>query len=187
MQALWDSGTPTRLSGKVEGECMIVQAQTELHISCPKCEDGKWRADQLSVGQSTEWSCDDCHQYFSIKRVSIGDFEVTPTKREETPVTVTLQSITEPKITLKLNAWRYGHSQKDSWEDYVNHQRYFYDEHTCPNNWTSQIAEIIFEGDHDPHGVFEFVSVVNGHLVDSPYYNGMIPEQERDRILKEMK
>jgi len=163
---------------------MIVQAKVQLHIPCPSCVEGGWRADHLTIGFSTTWSCQECHNEANIKRVSESDFEVTPNGRKETPVVVTLQSITEPKITLKLNAWKYAHSQGDSQEDYESNQRYFYDEHTCPTNWTREIVEIIFEGDHDPHGVFEFVSVVDGRLVDSPYYDGMILEEPKTDMYK---
>jgi hypothetical protein len=153
---------------------MIVQAKVQLHIPCPSCTEGKWRADQISVGFSTRWACQECHYEADVKRVSENDFEVTPTGRKETPVVVTLQSVTEPKITLKLNTWKYAHSQDESPEDYREHERYFYDEHTCPTNWTREIVEVIFNSNHDPHGVFEFVSVEDGHLVDSPYYSGMV-------------
>lgn len=155
---------------------MIVQAKIQLYIPCSSCTKGKWRADQINVGFKTTWSCDKCYNESSIERLTYSDFEVTSNGRKQTPVTVTLQSITEPKITLKLNTWKYSHSQEDSAEDYASHQQYFYDEHTCPTNWTRDIVEIIFGGDHDPHGVFEFVSVVDGHLVDG---NGgeMIPSK----------
>lgn len=112
-------------------------------------------------------------------RVNDGDFRVIPTGAlGDTPVVVTLQSTTKPTITVRLNTKRYTHSQKDTWEDYVEHQRYYYNEHTCPTNWFRNVEEIIFQKDKDPHGVFEFVSVEPGRLVNSPLYNGMIVEKE---------
>jgi len=145
---------------------MIVQAKTHLYVSCPGCIKGSSRADQLHTGFKTTWSCSKCQVEFSIERISEFDFETFVTSRKNTPVTVTLQSITEPKITLKLNTWKYAHSQNDTTEDYRDHQQYFYDLHTCPTNWTRDIVQIEFEGDKDPHGVFEFVSVEDGHLED---------------------
>lgn len=143
---------------------MITTAEIQLHVPCPTIDCEKWsRADQLTIGQSTIWSCDYCHFQYRIKRIDYGHFETELTGRKETPITVTLQSITEPKITLKLNTWKYAHSQDYTEEDFRENSRYFYNEHTCPTNWTSQIEEIEFQGDHDPHGVFEFVSVVDGH------------------------
>lgn len=157
---------------------MIVQAKIQLRIPCPSCLEGGWRVDHLTIDQSTSWTCPECRNEASIKRLSEDDFDTTPTGRKDTPVTVTLQSITEPKIILKLNAWKDAYSQNDSQEEYEEHERYFYDEHTCPTNWTREIVEIIFQGDHDPHGIFEFVSVVDGHLGDDPYGGVMILGKE---------
>lgn len=37
------------------------------------------------------------------------------------------------------------------------HDAYFYDEHTCPTNWTDEIVAVISKGDEDPHGFATFV------------------------------
>ena len=90
---------------------MIVQAKIHLYIPCPSCTDGNWKADQLNIGQSTTWSCQCCYHEAHIKRLSENDFQIIPSGRKNTPVTVTLQSVTEPKIILKLNTWKYAHNQ----------------------------------------------------------------------------
>jgi hypothetical protein len=156
---------------------MIVQAKIKLYISCPSCRDGSWRADQLNVGFVTTWSCQECGNEATIRRISESDFEVTPNGMKDTPVVVTLQSITEPKITVRLNTRKWSHSRNDTPEEYAEHQRFFYNMHTCPTNWIKQVEEITFENDRDPHGVFEFVSVEDGRLVDSPDCSGMIVEK----------
>jgi hypothetical protein len=113
------------------------------------------------------WTCNKCHQVANIKRVSEYDFDTVPVEgKKDTPVTVTLRSVTVPPITLKLNTWKYAHSQGLSQEKYEANERYFYNEHTCPTNWVREIEEIEFEGDRDPHGVFKFVSVEDGHYID---------------------
>lgn len=38
---------------------------------------------------------------------------------------------------------------------------YYYDEHTCPTNWTREIHTIVAGQDSDPHGVFEFVAAMD--------------------------
>lgn len=38
------------------------------------------------------------------------------------------------------------------------HDNYFYDEHTCPTNWTNEIVAVIENGDPDPHGFATFVA-----------------------------
>jgi len=145
---------------------MIVQAKTQLHTPCPGCTVGHFRADHLSIGFSTRWACDKCHKEFTLTRVSEHYFETELTGKTETPITVTLQSITEPKITLKLNTWKYAHSQNDTPDEFYSYTQYFYDEHTCPTNWVGDIVQIEFQGDTDPHGVFQFVSVEDGHFED---------------------
>lgn len=148
---------------------MIRAAENRLYMICPACQAGDWRVDHLVTGFKTRWSCHECHVYFDIERTGPNSFDFTQVvgaEGIETPETVTLVSCTNPPITLKLNTWKYGHSQKYSVAEHRENQRYFYDQHTCPTNWVSQIEAIIFEGDDDPHGVFKFVSVEDGHYVD---------------------
>lgn len=38
---------------------------------------------------------------------------------------------------------------------------YYYDDHTCPTNWTPEIHTIVAGQDSDPHGVFEFVAAMD--------------------------
>lgn len=146
---------------------MIVHAKEKLFVTCPSCKEHDFAVDQIKVGQTTgSWACPKCHNYFDVTRCGARMFELTSTGEVETPVTVTLKSVTEPPIFLTLNAWKYPCDQKVPKEQYVDHQRYFYDEHTCPTNFLSQVERISFNGDNDPHGVFEFVSVVDGHFKD---------------------
>jgi hypothetical protein len=77
---------------------------------------------------------------------------------------VTLQTATEPPIFFKLNAWKYSHSANDSPEEFVDHQQYFYEEHTCPTNCLSSTEQIIFQNDADPHGLFKLVKMEVGHI-----------------------
>lgn len=146
---------------------MITQATKQLFLKCTTegC-DGEWRVDHLNPGFVTFWSCEECHAAFRIARLREWDFEIEPTGMKDSPITVTLRSQTVPPITVKVNAWRYTHSQHDSKEEFEENERYLYDQHTCPTNWLSQVEEIEANGDRDPHGLFEFVSVEDGHYVD---------------------
>jgi hypothetical protein len=130
----------------------------------PNCE-GSWRSG-LDIGQPTTWTCQECREQAHVVRINEHDFQVVPTSKKETPITVTLRSVTVPPITVKVNTWKYAHSQGLPQEEFVENERYFYNEHTCPTNWLRDIEQIEFEGDRDPHGVFEFVSVEDGHFVD---------------------
>lgn len=44
-------------------------------------------------------------------------------------------------------------------EEMLSGAEYFYEEHTCPTNFI-RIPMISQDGDHDPHGIFEFVDAV---------------------------
>jgi hypothetical protein len=157
---------------------MRVRAKHKVFVQCPVCEQHEWRIDQCQ-GRSTfgPWLCKVCCNYFKFTLRTADTYEVEQIDGPEgrnTPVTVTLVSQTVPPITVKLNTWKWGHSQKDTPEEYREHQRYFYNEHTCPTNWLCEVEEISvpetvcgrLRTDRDPHGLFEFVSVEDGHYKD---------------------
>jgi hypothetical protein len=52
-----------------------------------------------------------------------------------------------------IRARRYPHDEGA--ED--GHDAYYYNEHTCPTNWTADILAVISKGDEDPHGFAEYV------------------------------
>jgi hypothetical protein len=143
---------------------VIVQAELKLHVPCPnpECAGGSV-AGQLKVGQWSRWTCDACNKEFNITRVSSGEFDVELTGKKKTPVTITMRADTIPAITLRFHAWRYAHAQDKSDVEFVEGTRYYYDEHTCPANWFRDVVEIECRGDHDPHGLFKFVSLEQGH------------------------
>lgn len=49
------------------------------------------------------------------------------------------------------------HYQSDDQDQGYDHNSYFYDEHTCPTNWTDDIVAVVANGDDDPHGFAKFV------------------------------
>lgn len=51
-----------------------------------------------------------------------------------------------------INARHYDHHDNSD-----HHVAYYYDEHTCPINWTRNIVAVIAQGDEDPHGFAKFV------------------------------
>lgn len=59
------------------------------------------------------------------------------------------------KILLVVSHPKYD-SGRDH-EEWLAHQKYYFEEHTCPTNVVP--VECIIDGnDHDPHGIFEFVA-----------------------------
>lgn len=47
--------------------------------------------------------------------------------------------------------------ERDHGPNDENHDAYYYNEHTCPTNWTDEIEAVISKGDYDPHGFATFV------------------------------
>jgi hypothetical protein len=156
---------------------MITQAAKKLYLNCVTIDcTGEWRVGQVSPGATVDWSCNECRVCFHIQRLDAYNFRIESTGMKDLPITVTLRSKTVPPITLKLNAWKYPDSQHDTKEEFEEHERYYFNEHTCPTNYMSQIEQIEIEGDIDPHGVFEFVSVEDGHFQDP---NVIYPEAQK--------
>ena len=150
---------------------MLGKTNLRLFLVCPNCNEGEWLASHIGDGGSFgPWFCQNCGKYCRGRRVG-SSFELEPAldiTREK--ITVTLQSKTNPPITLKLNSWQFaggveGGRQLTA-EECWDHTKYYYNTHTCPTNYMNEVAEIIFEGDSDPHGVFEFVSIDFGHIGD---------------------
>ena len=46
-------------------------------------------------------------------------------------------------------------------EEYQEHLRFFYEEHSCPTNWIGHCVAVIKNGDTDPHGFLEYVRSVS--------------------------
>jgi hypothetical protein len=49
----------------------------------------------------------------------------------------------------------------DTDEKNQHHQRYFFEEHSCPTNWLKECVMVIKDGDCDPHGFLSFVRAVD--------------------------
>jgi hypothetical protein len=143
----------------------------KVFLRCPACTEGEFNVCHIVAGQEFgPWCCEKCGTYIQGKREG-ATFDVKvidDLKRER--ITVTLQSKTEPPITLKLNSWQYlppANAKPLTPEAAWDNARYFYNCHTCPTNYMRDVAEIICNGDPDPHGVFEFVSIEFGHVGDN--------------------
>jgi hypothetical protein len=142
----------------------VYAAETRLYANCPTCSRFAFRIDHLKIGQSVTWACDKCGTQFDLVRQGDDDVCMEPTGKKNTPLCVTLVSDTVPPIEMKVNTWNYAHSQGYSPEEFFDHEKYFYEEHTCPTNWLREVEQMTCEGDHDPHGLFRFVSVEPGHF-----------------------
>jgi hypothetical protein len=147
------------------------KCKMKIFLQCPACEKGEFAVSHIVAGQSFgPWCCESCGTYVEgVREGATFELKILPDLKRE-KITVTLQSKTVPPITLKLNSWQYipgttaapPLTPERAWDNAT----YFYNEHTCPTNFMREVAEIIFQGDSDPHGVFEFVSIEFGHVGD---------------------
>jgi len=148
---------------------------TKIHLICPVCKEPGHCIDYLEAGRSMITDCDHCGSYFKLSRRATTlapAYEIEVLKEKKQRVIVTLQSTTEPPITLKVNDWLYPSPDIMFWQDKSNevvpetleqfweHKKYYYDVHCCPAPMLrNNLEEIIIGDTADPHGFFKFVSV----------------------------
>lgn len=71
------------------------------------------------------------------------------------------------------------HSKKPiETDEEIQHQKYWYEEHTCPTNWLDNVIEIWYKGERDPHGAFRFKNIVA-----APKNWDAMTHQEREELL----
>ena len=154
---------------------MKANTVTKIHLVCPVCKEPGHCIDYLEAGRSTITDCDHCGSYFKLSRRATTlapSYEIEVLKEKKQRVVVTLQSTTEPPITLKVNDWMYPSPdvlfyqslssgvRSDTLEEFWEHKKYYYDVHCClAPTLRNNLEEIIVDDTADPHGFFKFVSV----------------------------
>lgn len=141
---------------------------TKVFAVCPQCKNYQFAVSHLEPSsQPGTWMCEECGYYSQVTVSGTKEkpeYSIALTGERGYPITVTLATRTEPPVIFKLHEWKYGHSAEDSPEEFVEHQRYFYESHTCPTNCLSSTEKLIFNGDEDPHGLFELKAIEVGHV-----------------------
>lgn len=147
---------------------------TKIHLVCPVCKEPGHCIDYLEAGRSTIADCDHCGAYFKLSRRATTlapSYEIEVLKEKKQRVVVTLQSTTEPPITLKVNDWMYPSPdvlfyqsresgvRSETLQEFWENKKYYYNFHICPSSMFKQVEEVIVEDGADPHGLFQFVSV----------------------------
>lgn len=127
------------------------------HFACPNGCDHRFGIEHL-FGRSTTagpWYCDDCGQGWNIaidgEQVSVEKADV----RRKCFVTLEIPPQSE-SIFFKVRGMLWAPTIT---EETVEQKRYYYEEHTCPTNWLSEVEEIKIGEDTDPHGLAQFVAV----------------------------
>lgn len=133
--------------------------ETKRYFACPNGCAYKHSIDHLFeptyVGREVgSWNCKVCGDAYYFTAHSDGRLFVRKCEKEEKYrrafVVLEIPPQKHPiRLLLDTHAW-------DGEDD---NQRYLYEEHTCPTNWTRNISKIIIDGDEDPHGFAKFVCI----------------------------
>lgn len=164
--------------------------ETKVYVDCPSCNRRAGRIDhlfdRLTNNQSVsfgDWYCDNCGCAYSGVLHTENTVELKISEGKQRTGTYDLLVI-KPRshplyIVVKSNLY--------DWDRTGEGKAYWYDEHTCPTNWTRDIKALICREDPDPHGVAEFVTFVNANDVplahgcgDELDFVGAFPEVRND-------
>jgi len=137
-------------------------------VVCPWCnEKSGHRVDHLYDSPGTRWGpwyCNECGGSFSGSVTGPRDVTVRKEREDKT----FLRSMALLKLDGKdgpvyfvIDHRRYCEGAGETDEEMRSHQRYFFEEHSCPTNWLRDCAAVIQDGDCDPHGFLDFVRAVD--------------------------
>jgi transcription elongation factor Elf1 len=132
---------------------MKAQLTAKAYILCPACNKGESQISHLFdqvPRQFGPWSCDECGTRYEGWVNSPTDIEVRICKEKYSKVIDVL--VLEPQakpLYVAVASKNYGQG--------ADSKRYFYEQHTCPTNWTREVQMLLIDGNCDPHGLFRYV------------------------------
>ncbi|HEV2674099.1 MAG TPA: hypothetical protein VGV37_06115 [Aliidongia sp.] len=139
-----------------------------LYFACPSCgydeahEVTHFLANQRDTCAGP-WQCEECGTVVNFLWSSENQtVEITSIVARPKPVNgymlLRLAQKTESPVWFIVEHQIYTRDgPPESMEEWIEHQRYWVNEHTCPTN-IIRVAAIIEGADTDPHGVVEFVA-----------------------------
>jgi hypothetical protein len=134
------------------------------YIACPACGEGEHRVDHLYDMQMPSkfgpWYCDKCGAAFAGEVMGSGNVKVWPSEscdRFTRSMALLKFDGKDGTVFFVLDHGRYHAPGTESDEENQRHQRYFFEEHSCPTNWLRKCVAVIKNGDCDPHGFLDFV------------------------------
>ena len=153
-------------TGFTIGSMAFVKATPVLSyvLMCPECGKGNFSWGHLKPGQAFgPWYCDECGVGITGKAEADGaDVEIRQGERRENRLAL-LELKSEEPVYVLIDASRVRGANETE-EETNHHDRYFYDEHTCPTNWLDNVVEVFHGSEPDPHGLFRFVRSAPGSV-----------------------
>lgn len=137
---------------------------------CPWCEqESGSRVDHLygdrMPSRAGPWYCDECRRPFRVKVIAPGNVEITKDADNHRTFTRSMALLKfegrDGTVFFVFDHNRYKDGTVESDEENQSHQRYFFEEHSCPTNWLNECVAVIEDGDCDPHGFLKFVRAVD--------------------------
>lgn len=140
---------------------MIIQAKQEVKnvLPCPECGEYAHSWGHLKAGRSFgPWYCDHCGA--GIRGVATdegAEIELSGTRKLDTLVLLRLYEPLKDgeQIHIVVEGMTFV---EDGEEPDFEHDKYFYNEHTCP--WNYLRLPLKCGDDADPHGVFQHQETV---------------------------
>lgn len=127
---------------------MLQQPKLIPHVCCPICNKPN-RIDHLKKGDHLIWWCD-CGQQYEWDYLLDGSLDVRSTGKKKSKYQSLLKMRPVKELMLIVDV---DYSEDGDLE-------YWFNEHTCPTNFTKDIHTIVADGDFDPHGIFEHVKTI---------------------------
>lgn len=138
---------------------------------CPWCgEQSGGRVDHLygdalpaSFGP---WYCKECRKPFRGKVNAPGDVTIERAEGHKDRFSRSMALLKfdgkDGPVFFVMDHNRYWPSDEEGTDEQnQGHQRYFFEEHSCPTNWLRECVAVIENGDCDPHGFLQFVRAVD--------------------------
>ena len=137
----------------------MIQKITKTHIVCPGCSKPDNTIDhflEFNNPVSTQWYCDRCGEQYSFTvtkqndELIVSDLKLTGNKKKKCLILLKHDDI---GLVIKGSNFSSGYNLQ---------QEYFYNEHTCPVNYMSEVKEVfdLKNQDIDPHGIFEYIGTL---------------------------
>lgn len=137
---------------------------------CPWCDQQSGgRVDHLYDGRLPcdfgPWYCDECRMPFRGTVKAPGDVTLYRDENNKQRFSRSMALLKfdgkDGPVFFVMDHNRYNNGTMESDEENQSHQRYYFEEHSCPTNWLRECVAVIDDGNPDPHGFLEFVRAVD--------------------------